>query len=530
MVVPRNVRGPAGTVGASAPNDNNDSVVNVRRALFFSLLFGFGCARPPDLPGEDAAADVTTVDRALVDRRPPAVTSRYPVADLTVTLPFEGPEQPVDVEFTATPATVDVHLLVDTTASFDGEIRELQQTLSSTTIPALQQRIPSLTMGLSRFEDMPFAPFGLPTDRPYRLVTPQTTDLGAVASALFSLDDPLGAGGDAPESWFEALFQIATGRGLSLGRFGDIPTFSSSGFGGGSFGGVGFREGATRMIVLITDAPSHEAMDYAAVVPGAHSGAQAVQALRALEARVVGVASGAAARAALESVAVATGAVGAPSAGQCSTGLGGTPRPASAGVCPLVYDLNPDGTGLSRTISDGIGAALDAIAYRRMLGEAREDSARFVSTVEPVSAVAPGGASPPVLLDMLPAGAPDGRPDAFGTVRAGTRVRFRAVLRNRSVREGVFPQVFFLRIALVGDGVTQRETLVRVIVPEGPKFDAGTLDTGSVAMTPDAEARADGAPGPDVIVDLDATADGPPADAPAPVDPVDGTLGDDRAL
>jgi hypothetical protein len=449
----------------------------VRRALL-PLLLGslWACAGPSSLPSEDAAADATAMDRVTADRRPPAVTSRYPVPDLTMTLPFDGPEQAVELEFTAAPATVDVHLLIDTTASFDGEIRELQQTLAATTIPALQQRVPSLTLGLSRFEDMPFSPFGLATDRPYRLVTAQTTDLGIVASALFSLDDPLGAGGDAPESWIEALYQIATGRGLSLGAFGEVPTFSRAAPGGGTLGGVGFREGATRVVVLVTDAPSHEAAEYLSVVPGAHSGAQAVEALRALEVRVVGIASGAAARAALESVALQTGAVGAPSAGRCSTGLSGASRPAVGGACPLVYDLNPDGTGLSRTVAEGIGAALDAIAFRRIVGEAREDPARFVSAIEPIRAVAPDGASAPMLLDVLPPGAPDGRPDAFATVRSGTRVRFRAALRNRSVREGVFPQVFFLRIALVGDGLTLRETLVRVIVPEGPKFDAGPQD------------------------------------------------------
>ena len=123
----------------------------MRSALLLPLLGGLvSCARPSSLPNEDATVDAPSSDRMIADRRAPAVTSRYPVADLTVTLPFDGPEQPVELEFTAAPATVDVHLLVDTTASFDGEIRELQQTLSSTTIPALQQRVPSLTLGLSR--------------------------------------------------------------------------------------------------------------------------------------------------------------------------------------------------------------------------------------------------------------------------------------------------------------------------------------------------------------------------------------------
>ncbi len=463
---------------------------------------------PPPTPQEEVTPfDAALTDRVVADRRAPATTAPYPAANVTVTLPFGGPEQPIDLEFTAAPGRVDVHLLVDTTASFDGEIRELQRALTSVTLPALQQRVPSLTLGLSRFEDMPVEPFGFRTDRPFTLLIPQTSEFSAVDRALFRLDDPLGAGGDLPESWYEALYQTATGRGLDLGTFGAVAPFSGGAVGGGTLGGVGFRSDSTRVVVLVTDAPSHDAAEYAAAIPHAHSGAQAIAALRALDVRVVGIASGQPARTALESVAVQTRAVAAPVDGRCSTGLGGSARPPVDGQCPLVYDLADDGTGLSRTVADGIGAVLDTIAFATIHGEPREDGMRFVSAIEAVSAVAPANTAAPTRADRLPAGATDGVLDTFAGVRSGTLVRFRARLANRTVREAVFPQVFFLKVVLVGDGSPLRETIVRVIVPEGPKFDAGSddgstvdgsqpLDAPDAAETPDA-VETDAADGPD---------------------------------
>jgi hypothetical protein len=90
-----------------------------------------------------------------------------------------------------------------------------------------------------------------------------------------------------------------------------------------------------------------------------------------------------------------------------------------------------------------------------------------------MTAVPPMDAPPPTREDRRPEGALDGALDTFVGVRSGTVVRFRARLVNTSVRESLFPQVFFVRVALVGDGLLLRETLVRIIVPEGPKFDAG---------------------------------------------------------
>lgn len=448
-------------------------------SLLFSVSLGTGCTGQTPPPMEDPL-DVLLVDRAPVDRVTPAQRSPYPVSDYTLVLPFNGPEQTIDARFEAGPGLVDVHLLIDTTASFDGEIDDLQASLDGFVIPGLQRRVGSLSLGVSRFEDMPFAPFGSPTDRPFTLLVPQTNNSSAVLRAVQRLDDPLGEGGDLPEAYFEALYQIATGAGLINPGRTLVEPFQGASQGGGNLGGVGFRANSTRVVVLATDATAHEGFEYSGVVQTPHGSMAAIEALRTLSVKVVGISSGNAARATLENLATQTGALAPSFGGQCATGLGGAARAPVNGMCPLVYDISPDGQGLSQSIVDGINTLLSTIAFSAVHGEVRDDGRNFVSSIEAVSAQAPMGTMAPARVDQIPAGAPDGVLDTFTQVRTGTALSFRAHLRNRSVRETEFPQVFFLRIALVGDGATLRESTIRVIVPEGPKFDGG-LDDASMS-------------------------------------------------
>jgi hypothetical protein len=402
----------------------------------------------------------------------------YPSANYTLVLPFNAPEQTVDVSFEAGPGLVDVHLLIDTTASFDGEINDLQASLSNVVIPGLQRRVGSLSLGISRFEDMPYTPFGAPSDRPYTLLVPQTSDTLAVLRAVQRLDDPLGEGGDLPESYNEALYQIATGAGLVNPDQTLVQPFRGSSQGGGNLGGVGFRSNSTRIVVLATDAPAHEGSDYAGVVVAPHGSAAALDALRALSVKVVGISSGTAARSTLENFATRTGALAPAGRGLCATGLNGAARVPINGQCPLVYDIGEDGHGLSQTIVDGINALLATIAFAVVRGEGRDDTEHFVTSIEALSSRAAMGGAEPGREDQLPAGATDGIADTFTRVGTGTALQFRAHLRNLTVRETPYAQVFFLRIALVGDGSTLRESVVRVIVPEAPKFDGGLVDGG----------------------------------------------------
>jgi len=436
------------------------------------LVAGCGEERPPPAPGLDPGPrrdaevrDAEALDGGLVE--PPqdlgrrADAAALPAADVEVVLPFGAEAVEVPLAISADLTLLDVVFSIDTTGSFGGEIDALQQDVLRVVTPRLAARVDDVAFAVTRFEDLPIAPFGAVTDRPFTLVTPITKSTALLASGVASLDSPLGNGGDWPESGAEALYQIATGDGFPPFV---APYAPSREPGGSARGGVGFRDGSLRVVLHVTDAPTHEPGDYASVVRGAHSLDDATAALRANRVAVIGVASGDAARVHLESLATGTGATVPPGPdGQCATGLGGAPRPPVAGRCPLVFDIESDGTGLSTAVVDAVVALVDSVAYDEVWGEAVGDPLRFVRAVEARSATPPPGAPPPGRADRRPAG--DGILDTFTDVRAGTRVEVAAILRNETVRETDYEQVFRLALELrSGTYVLQRLT-VRVVVP-----------------------------------------------------------------
>ncbi|WP_236604263.1 hypothetical protein [Sandaracinus amylolyticus] len=440
-----------------------------------------GCEeRAPAVPTRDSGprgpdgGDVEQIDGGY--RRPDG-GPRLPPADLEITLPYGGPEARVPLEIGADLGTLDVFLSIDTTGSFEGEIDALQRDLIDGVVPTLAARVPSVAVGVGRFEDFPAAPFGTESDRPFQLVTAITTDRARVGSALASLDAPLGDGGDQPESGAEALWQIATGEGYTHdGRALVAPFRDRSAPGGGEVGGAGFRQGALRVVVHVTDAPSHQPGDYEVVFPGTRSLAQAAEALRAIEARVIGIASGPSPRGELEQLAVRTGAVVPPIDGRCSTGIEGALRDTVDGTCPLVFDVEPDGSGLSSTLVDAIGDLLDTVQWNEVWGETDDAGLGFVRAVAAIEARVEGGAAPPTREDRRPSG--DGIADTFAGVRPGTSVRFELVLQNSTVPPADYEQVFRVSVRIVGDGLDLVERTVRVIVPRG-RLDGGAPDSGA---------------------------------------------------
>jgi hypothetical protein len=383
--------------------------------------------------------------------------------------------------------TLDVFFSIDTTGSFGGEIDNLQAELRTEIVPSLRARVADVAIGVGRFEDFPAQPFGEATDRPFRLLAAVTTDEGRVNSAVASLDQPLGSGADIPESGAEALFQIATGAGYgSL-----VPEFRGpAGRGGGLLGGVGYRADALRVLVHVTDAPSHQPGDYGSVFPDTHSLSEATDALADLGVRALGIASGDQARPDLEAVAIGTGAVADPVDGQCDTGIAGASRAPRAGVCPLVFDVRSDGSGLGTAIVDVIADLLATVSYDEVWGET-DDRLGFVRAIEAFEATPPSGTPEPARADRRPT---DGIDDTFLSVSPGTRLRFRAVLRNETIPPADYDQVYNLTLRIVGDGVTLLTRRLRVIVPRG-RLDAGTpaLDAGADSGAADSGAADSGA-------------------------------------
>jgi len=465
-------------------------------ALALSALLGCGGDRPPAAPSPDSSpfrdgrvSEAGPDGSALDARGRGDAGPRLPSADIEVVLPYGAPPETRTLTVEAGLASLDVHLSVDTTGSFGEEIDAMQADLRDRIASVLRERVPDVAFGVSRFEDFPRQPFGGPDDHPFELLSPITQDADRVGSAVASLDAPLGNGGDAPESGLEALYQIATGEGLRVGSLTWIPRYSGRAApGGGTLGGVGFREGALRVVVHITDAPPHEPADYAAEIGPTHSLVEAAAALSEVEARVIGIASSDVARPHLERLAIATRAVVAPSAdGSCPTGVAGSTRDAVDGSCPLVFDVERDGTGLSNAITDAIVELVTAVRFDEVHGVAVDDPLGFLRAIEARDAVTPPGVTPPTTDDLHPSG--DGVLDTFLSVGPGTRMTFRLSFENVVIRQSDYDQVFRLSVEIVGDGLVLTRRTIRVIVPRG------RADGGPAAMDagPEAGPSTDGA-------------------------------------
>lgn len=411
---------------------------------------------------------------------------RLPSVDREIVLPYLGPAEEELLEVEGEVGTLDVFFSIDTTGSFGGEIDNLQSALRSRIVPSLRDRVSDVSFGVGRFEDFPTNPFGAASDRPFRLLSRITGDDAAVASAVAGLDQPLGSGGDGPESGAEALWQITTGAGYpDL-----VPAFDGrAARGGGDLGGVGFRADALRVVVHVTDAPSHEPADYGVFHPDTHSIAEVVSAMNDLGVRAVGVASGSSARRHLEALALGTGAVVEPTAGSCATGVDGAGRAPIGGVCPLVFDVLDDGSGLATAVVDAIADLLSTIRYDEVWGET-DDGLGFVQAIEAAEATVPADVPPPGLADRRP---PDTIDDTFTGVGPGTVLRFRAVLRNESIPPADYDQVFRLELRVVGDGVTLLTRTLRVVVPRG-RPDGGMSDGGMSDGGPSGDAGIDAGP------------------------------------
>ena len=403
-------------------------------------------------------------------------TDRIPEFFFILPTDDPGGESAETLTFDTNIRKADIHFSVDTTGSMSGEINNMQSSLTSLVVPGIQAAIMDTAFGVSEFEDFPVGSFGNvrcsrgSPDRPFQLLQQVTTDISRVGTGIGRLDMPLGCGADLPESGYEALFQIADGSGVSWSG-GSVPAFMSDATtpGGGDLGGVGFRDGAFPIIIHITDNVSHSRADYVgAGITGAHSRDQAVMAMGALRARMIGVATEATARAHLEDLAIATDAVIPPTmAGTCLTGVDGAARPTtmlpdgSAG-CPLVFDARSNGSGLSGTLVDAVGTLVTAIRLNTVSVRVVDDPNGFIRATIPRSATPPPGAMAPTVADL------DGDSifDSFVDLTPGTVVTFTIIAFNDTVPRTDVDQVFMVTLQVIGDGVTVLdEKPVIIIVP-----------------------------------------------------------------
>ena len=441
-----------------------------------------------------------------------------PTQDFFFILPYNDPtgaqQRPLD--FSTQIPSLDVFFLMDTTGSMFGSITNLQNALSGTVVPGIRAEVADSQFGVGAFEDFPILPYGslrgsdcgrggLPTpDQPFHLfqtITASVPSVQAGVGMLRTATGPIGCGQDWPESGIEALYQAATGAGLT----GPSPTSVPANTTG--VGGVGFRSDSMPVIVTISDAQFHgpgetgscpttgESANYTGpVAAAAHSRAATKSALAAICGRVVGVAAiqptlaaQCSSQADLEDFATATGALVPPAAWDvgirpagcaataCCTGANGVGRPPNAqGLCPVVFLASPDGSGLGSNIVTGIRmvarfATFDVESARTGVTTdvngnplpAPRTTADFIRAVTPVSFTLPP--PPPILTN------PTFDATAFHGVTPGTQVSFDVQAFNDFVHQTSTAQIFRANIQVLAGGCTPLDARdVLILVPPMP--------------------------------------------------------------
>ena len=143
-------------------------------------------------------------------------------------------------------------------------------------------------------------------------------------------------------------------------------------------------------------------------------------------------------------------------------------------MCPLVFDINSSGSGLSDSIVTGIVALVNTTTLDVTTNVRRDedefaatgvDSSCFIRNVIPNSFVGSGTCTTdPSPADIAPT---DGINDSFINVTPGTQLFFDVIAHNNvCVPAESYPQSFNAYIDVVGDGITVLDTLlVTIIVP-----------------------------------------------------------------
>ncbi len=227
---------------------------------------------------ESADTDGDGIDdpvEVLAGTDPTDATSTIPSTDFYVVLPFEGAAQTQPLEFVARLGQSDIFFLVDTTSSMGLAIRNVRDSLTTEIVPALDRAIADLQMGVGDYRDFPVPPYGESTDWPFSLRQAMTTDVARVVDTLGGLR--VGGGNDTPEAMLEGLWRATVGAC------------------DGGFGEACFRRSSTPIVVVVTDAPSHNNpsgdADYGPSVD-AKSWDETVATLNGEGVKVVGVAVG----------------------------------------------------------------------------------------------------------------------------------------------------------------------------------------------------------------------------------------------
>ncbi|MEU8300551.1 VWA domain-containing protein [Micromonospora sp. NPDC048909] len=220
------------------------------------------------------------------------------------------------------PPKPDVVLLVDTTGSMGGAIANVRTNLQQV-ITDVRAAQPGAQFAVASYRD---EGDGAELFRVRQNVTDDATALQDAVDALAA-----GGGGDAPEGWVNALFQVSDGA-------------------------IAYRAGSSRIVVLVGDAPSHD--------PSAgHTLGQATAALQADDTRVlaVDVSGGAGGLDATGQAAAVVAATG----GQL---VGSSPDTVTAAILDGLRDLDVTVTPTVTSCDAGLAVSFDAASRTQQSG------------------------------------------------------------------------------------------------------------------------------------------------------------------
>ncbi len=226
--------------------------------------------------------------------------------DFVFLVPYQEPPDPTDdtLDFSTDISQADVFFAMDTTGSMGDEITNLRTSLNNI-ITSTAAEIPNVGFGVGGYDDIPCCGWGdaswgdLPWYLLHRVMTTTTAaGISSVQGAVNTLTTHFGVDGD--ESGWEAMYQIASGAGMTIPGVVTTPAFNPgtayptsppAGETTGALGGVGFRTGSLPIVVWITDAGSHNGNGSAYSYSQPATRDEAIAALNARNARVIGVKS-----------------------------------------------------------------------------------------------------------------------------------------------------------------------------------------------------------------------------------------------
>lgn len=429
--------------------------------------------------------------------------------DFFFNLPYMITPQKKPLTFSTEVQSLDVFFAVDTTGSMGGEINQLSRSLQSTIIPGVKMAAAKdAWFGVGAMDDWPTGSYGSPNcfggpdDQPFVLLQSMTDDVMKAQNGVQQLlrgSSPRGCGADTPEGQLEGLYAIATGD-AQMNAGANIPANHKG------IGGVEFRDGALPVAVVISDASFHSKGDAQPltcfgqnvawgpdVSMYAHSRKETEDALNKICAKVVGVSAitgseeGCIATKDLTMFANATGALVPPEAwdvpmrptgcpqGQCCTGQRGAGEaPDKNGLCPLVFKVSPDGTGVGDQVTAGIAqlarfASFDVVTdvVGQTMGEKGETLPPGKTTADFIKSIIPLDALPPPPPPFIPP--PIMTEKGFTKVVPGSFVRFEVEAHNQMVKEIMRPQVFHATIRVRAGGCANLDSRdVIILIPPAP--------------------------------------------------------------